>query len=183
MSAIPEHDSTTTPPTTPTTAVTRDEPTESTASSRLARLENRMKWLMFGLISCAVIIAGLGITTGILLQRHATLLIEQQAEERAQLRLLTQLQQDFEQLEIEVPQNRIQAYGQLRGQLKEIEALYEPMANFDVGDPMGSLDALLGDDGPAARRRAKAREAKKKRDDELMGRSPENEQNDDNENK
>lgn len=130
-----------------TTATPPTSPPESGSPSpdaRLARLERRLKWMLIGLIACAALAAGLGVLSIAVVRDYASHLARQRMEQAAQLRLLQQLQQDFEALDVRVPRNQIEAYGQLREQLGQLRGLYGGIERYDLTDPMGSLDALLG---------------------------------------
>lgn len=122
---------------------------------RLGSLERRLRWLVLGLLLCIALIAGLGIVSGMLLQRHAVLLAQEKVRDAAQLRLLEQVRADFEAMNQPVPRNQIEAYGQLREQVNVLRKAYEPLADFDK-NPEKALDRLLGPPGAQRRFEEKA---------------------------
>jgi len=133
-----------TPPTVPPTSF-GDAAAAMPVQDRVNFLERRMKWLMLGLIGCAVLVVIMASVTGLLLTQHAALLTQQAAEEKLQLQLLQQIRSDFDAMEQPAPTNPLEAYTQLRGYLNELQGVYGAMGQFDVTDMDGSLDRILGE--------------------------------------
>jgi len=131
------------PPTRPPAA---DQPDAAPSAERLRSLEMRLKWLMIGLIACGVLVLAMAGVTAFMLVRHTETLAQQAVDERAQLQLLQQLRQDFEAMDdVDPPRNRVEAYKELREQLNTLRGFYQGAAEFDLADPEGSLDRLLGE--------------------------------------
>jgi hypothetical protein len=119
---------------------------------RVVYLERRMKWLMLGLLGCAVLVVAMAGITGYVFTQHAALLAQQAAEEKLQLELLQQIRSDFDAMEQPAPSNPLEAYQQLRGYLNQLQGVYGAMGEFDVTDMDGSLDRMLeGFEEPATR--------------------------------
>lgn len=110
---------------------------------RVVYLEKRMKWLILGLIGCAVLVVLMAGITGFIFTQHAALLTQQAAEEKLQLELLQQIRTDFDAMEQPSPDNPLEAYTQLRGYLNQLQGVYGAMGEFDVTDMDGSLDRML----------------------------------------
>lgn len=104
--------------------------------------------MLLGLIACAMLAAGVGVLSIAVVRDYASHLVQQRTEQAAQLQLLQQLQQDFRALDDQVPRNQVEAYAQLREQLSRLRGLYGGIERYDLTDPMGSLDALLGGKRP-----------------------------------
>lgn len=133
-----------TPPTEPGELGVAD-PNAAPPDPRVQRLEKRLRLVMFGLLGSVVLIIALGGTTLFLTIQHAKQIAAQKAEEQVQLELLQAIQRDFDQFNTDAPENKLEAYGDLQQQLEAFRNLYAPMAEFDLSDPEGSLDRLLGE--------------------------------------
>ena len=116
----------------------------------VVRLQGQIRWLIAGLVGCLMLIIALGAVTVYSMKEYADFKIEETAFrtqqnliEQRQLKLLTQLQNDFNAIETDPPQNTAETYDQLRESLGLLQDLYGPMADYDITDPDGSLDRIF----------------------------------------